>query len=246
MLKTEVLPERTRKLFEEIRYDPVLADFTLIGGTAISLLVGHRSSMDLDFCTFEQQLPVYKIDQFIQFLKNDGHQVFDATEPNKQAQFKINTGKNLADFARDYVIDGVKVTFFAYDAPNKTKAFLASQDAYRDLASFKIMSLKGLFTTKCLLPERRNKSRDLFDLWYLIDKEGFSVDDMFDVIESYSDSMMIDHTVYVLTGEDPVDDETDEGLDAVDVEMSLEALYVFFDKAISQYQQARSEKSFLD
>ncbi|WP_044408348.1 nucleotidyl transferase AbiEii/AbiGii toxin family protein [Thiomicrospira microaerophila] len=246
MLKTTALPDNTRHLFETIRFDPALTDFTLIGGTAMSLLVGHRSSMDLDLCTFEARLPSYKINHFIQSLKNAGHQVFDATEPNKKAQFKINSGKNLDDYARDYVIDGVKVTFFAYEAPNKTRAFLASQDAYTDLASFKVMSLKGLFATKSLVLEKRSKSRDLFDLWYLIDKVGFSIDEMFEIIECYGDSGLIDQSIYVLTGEAPIDEETDEGLEAVEVEMRLEALYGFFEEAISKYQQVKSEESFLN
>jgi len=176
MLKVESLPENTKNLFEKIRYHPELSALTLVGGTAIALLVAHRSSMDLDFCTFEDRLPSYQINRFIQSLKNDEHQVFDATAPNQKAQFKINTGKTLDDYARDYVIDGVKVTFFAYDADKKTKVFLASQASFCDLAAFKMMTLKGLFAMKSLLPERRNKSRDLYDLWYLIHKEGFSIE----------------------------------------------------------------------
>jgi len=245
MLKTTALPDNTRHLFEKIRFNPALTDFTLVGGTAMSLQVGHRSSMDLDFCTFDEQLPSYKVNHFIQSLKDAGHQVFDATEPNQKAQFKINSGKNLDDYARDYVVDGVKVTFFAYEAPNKTKAFLASQDVYTQLASFKVMSLKGLFATKSLVLEKRSKSRDLFDLWYLIDKVGFSIDDMFDIIECYSDSGLIDQSIYVLTGELPIDEKMDEGLDVVKVEMRLETLYVFFEEAISKYQQIKSEESFL-
>jgi hypothetical protein len=33
MLKTTALPDNTRHLFETIRFDPALTDFTLIGGT---------------------------------------------------------------------------------------------------------------------------------------------------------------------------------------------------------------------
>jgi len=245
MLKVESLPENTKNLFEKIRYHPELSALTLVGGTAIALLVAHRLSMDLDFCTFEDRLPSYQINRFIQSLKNDGHQVFDATAPNQKAQFKINSGKVLDDYARDYVIDGVKVTFFAYDADKKTKAFLASQASFCDLAAFKMMSLKGLFAMKSLLPERRSKSRDLYDLWYLIHKEGFSIEALFDIVESYSDSRMIDQTVYVLTGITPIDDKTDEGLDAVNVQMSLQGLYEFFQKEIATYQQLKSEVAFL-
>ncbi len=144
MLKIDALPNNTASLFRAIQFAPLLEGFTLIGGTAISLLVGHRLSMDLDFCTFSETLPSYKINQFIHTLKNQGHQVFDVTEPNAKAQFKINTGGNLDDYARDYVIDGVKVTFFAYNASQKTKDFLAKQSVLSESAAFKIMGLEGL------------------------------------------------------------------------------------------------------
>lgn len=243
MLKIDALPENTGRLFRLIQFDSMLDGLTLVGGTALSLLVGHRLSMDLDFCTFNETLPSYQINQFIQSLKNQGHQVFDATDPNKKASFKINTGKNLDDYARDYVVDGVKVTFFVYDGSMKTRQFLADQKGIEDCCAFKIMGLEGLFATKSLLPEKRSKSRDLYDLWYLINYEGFTVKEMFDIIESYSDSGIIDHTIYVLTGEFPIDENVDEGLGSVGLKMSLLELYAFFVEAISAYQQLESAKS---
>jgi predicted nucleotidyltransferase component of viral defense system len=242
MLKIDALPENTGRLFRLIQLDSALEGFTLVGGTAIALLVGHRLSMDLDFCTFDDTLPSYKINQFIQSLKNRGHQVFDTTEPNKKAQFKINTGKNLDDYARDYVVDGVKLTFFAFDADKKTKHFLANQNGLSDCSTFKIMGLEGLFATKSLLPEKRSKSRDLYDLWYLISHEGFTVSEMFEIIENYSASGIIDHTIYVLTGESPIDEEADEGLGSVGVKITLKELYAFFEEAVSKYQQSEAAK----
>ncbi len=244
MLNIDALPENTGRLFQAIQLDAALHAFTLVGGTAIALQMEHRLSMDLDFCAFTESLPSYQINQFIQTLKNRGHQVFDATEPNKKAQFKINTGRNLDDYARDYVVDGVKVTFFAYDAPLKTRAFLASQEVLTEFSSFKVMSLQGLFATKSLLLEKRAKSRDLFDLWYLIDKKGFSTEEMFDMIEAYGDSGLIDQSIYVLTGETPIDEQSDEGLSAVGVDKTLEQLYVFFEEEISRYQQRKAQEMF--
>ena len=48
---TEVMPPATAKIFEEIRKNPLLSPFILIGGTALSLHIGHRVSEDLDFIT---------------------------------------------------------------------------------------------------------------------------------------------------------------------------------------------------
>lgn len=129
------------------------------------------------------------------------------------------------------------MTFFAFDADKKTKQFLANQKVLDDCSSFKIMGLEGLFATKALLPEKRSKSRDLYDLWYLLSNEGFTVAKMFDTVEAYSVSGIIDHTIYVLTGESPIDEQADEGLGSVGVKVTPKELYAFFEEAISKYQQ---------
>ena len=49
MLHKETVADATLELLKRIIKDPVFADFTLVGGTALSLLIGHRISVDLDF-----------------------------------------------------------------------------------------------------------------------------------------------------------------------------------------------------
>jgi len=51
----EILPEPQRRLWPELRATP--REFTLYGGTAIALRLGHRASVDFDFFSFEPFVP---------------------------------------------------------------------------------------------------------------------------------------------------------------------------------------------
>jgi hypothetical protein len=57
-LKLEFMPEATQKNFARLKDDPRLAGFTLVGGTALALQIGHRVSEDLDFNLFGNKLPI--------------------------------------------------------------------------------------------------------------------------------------------------------------------------------------------
>lgn len=51
MLHTETVDSATLELIKKLQSDPVLNDFILVGGTALSLHLGHRISVDIDFFT---------------------------------------------------------------------------------------------------------------------------------------------------------------------------------------------------
>jgi Nucleotidyl transferase AbiEii toxin, Type IV TA system len=72
-LKLQFMPEATQKNFARLKDDPRLAGFTLVGGTALALQIGHRISEDLDFNIFGQKLPIKSIDalldEFVDFPK---------------------------------------------------------------------------------------------------------------------------------------------------------------------------------
>lgn len=48
MLHTKTVTRETLKLLKELMADPSLREFSLVGGTALSLYLGHRKSIDLD------------------------------------------------------------------------------------------------------------------------------------------------------------------------------------------------------
>lgn len=48
MLYTQTLERNTFELLKELMKDPCLSGFNLVGGTALALYLGHRTSIDLD------------------------------------------------------------------------------------------------------------------------------------------------------------------------------------------------------
>lgn len=53
MLRTETVPPATLELLKRLMEDERLNGFFLAGGTALSLQIGHRISIDLDFFTLD-------------------------------------------------------------------------------------------------------------------------------------------------------------------------------------------------
>ena len=68
MLHEEILTPETFKLLKRIMQDDTFKDFILVGGTAISLFLGHRKSIDLDLFTPEdfssRELEDYLSDEY--------------------------------------------------------------------------------------------------------------------------------------------------------------------------------------
>jgi hypothetical protein len=53
MLQTGTVAKSTLRLLKNLQAEPLLADTRLVGGTALSLQIGHRESEDLDLFTTE-------------------------------------------------------------------------------------------------------------------------------------------------------------------------------------------------
>jgi predicted nucleotidyltransferase component of viral defense system len=51
MLRTETVEDYTLELLKKLQSERFLDNFVLVGGTALSLQIGHRKSVDLDFFT---------------------------------------------------------------------------------------------------------------------------------------------------------------------------------------------------
>lgn len=51
MLRKETVSQSTLELLKTLMIDEQFKDFFLVGGTALSLQIGHRISIDLDFFT---------------------------------------------------------------------------------------------------------------------------------------------------------------------------------------------------
>ena len=98
MLHTQTVETGTFELLRSIMSDKIFSQFSLAGGTALSLLIGHRKSIDLDLFTVEE---------------------FNPTSLEKYLQRNYNfKGDYLDGFTLKGEINGVKVDFIRHDYPD--------------------------------------------------------------------------------------------------------------------------------
>ncbi len=241
MFKTHSLPPQTQAVFQALASNELATGFLLIGGTALALHVAHRLSNDLDFifCERDGKLPLMRIDALIRSLHKQGCKADLVIDSAQESSFRINTGERLADYARDYNIDGVKVTFFAANPNEQPKRFAFWQSCPRDLqkgCAFAVLSLDALKTAKTLVLQDRVRSRDLFDLMVLMRDHNFTIEAFFDTIERLADGTQDGEMErLILRGLIPLD-KRDEGLNAVGIGVSMNEIYAFFDSRLTDYE----------
>ncbi len=247
MLKLEFMPKATQKNFARLKDDPRLADFTLVGGTALALQIGHRISEDLDFNIFGQKLPVSAIDGVLDDLAASGATIESLITPEQKIKFKINTSENLDNYIQDYLVDGAKVTFHSRnesDRPKQQIEYLKSaQKLFVSNDGFNVLGVNGLFVMKSIVVYDRVKSRDIFDLMVLIRDSGYSLSDVFSAIEAYQPIRNRDpeHFKSVVIGVIPLD-KNDEGFASINLNVRVEDVYKYFKNLVNDYEISLTNK----
>jgi hypothetical protein len=242
VLKLDSLPERTRRVFDHLSANALIQDFTLIGGTALALQIGHRRSEDLDFWLPTERLNRSAISAAVRMAQQAGFQAQLVTPHDKIVFAKIN-GYDLLSFAQDYVIGGVKVTFFSR-ADAAFQHFNAFPRVPHPDTSFRVMDTDGLFAMKSYAIHQRVRSRDLFDLKTFIEN-GKTISDILQAGPTADPSCSIEYAKSVLIGDVPLDKE-DEGFDSIGVADKIDDIYSFFEAAVNDYEQAIAADTFSD
>lgn len=242
MLRLDALPEDTRRVFGYCRTHSALESLglALFGGTALSLLLGHRQSEDLDFFSFESSLPIDGISAFLTSCRKDNMEVHNILDTVRISQARIN-GIRLEDYIQEYQIDGVRVSFAAMTrGGDSRRTYFANAPMLSGTQSvFQIPTLQTLFESKALTLRDRVTSRDLFDLMVLIRDHGCTIEQLLDAI------VRIDHielsqasaVLEILLGHVPVDAD-DPGFYSIRLNASLDGIYAFFKTQIDAYEQA--------
>lgn len=180
--RVEILPPATRRVFDAISDvgGTELEAFTLVGGTAVALHLGHRLSFDLDFATESRLLPRNAIRTIIARLQGAGLPAVRHKSPaeNTARDEFIDAGQDIDDFQQNFVVDGVKVTFFSPD----DQVSLSASHEHRHL---RVASLATLSTMKALLLQYRSSARDVVDLFCLMKAGEFSRDSAVRAYEDY-------------------------------------------------------------
>lgn len=171
----EKLPRDTRRIWERLRQEPLLNGFILIGGTALTLRIGHRISEDLDFACLGRLLPKQRISLLVQRLRTEGIALESHQDVAAEQDF-IKAGLLLEDHQQNHIVrlpDGgaVKVSFVRLD--NGVTALLSGSID----SPLRVATIDEIFKTKAVVCAERSKSRDWFDLHTLMTRYGFDAED---------------------------------------------------------------------
>lgn len=143
----ENIPETTAKVLRILANENFIRNFTLVGGTALSLQLGHRQSEDLDFIYDGEKIQTLS-------LKRNIAKLFP-----KYKIIREETGYQV-----DFLIQEVKVTFFSSGAvlvPFPVKDYSFIHDRLR-IATVDIIAVLKMATIA-----QRCTIRDYYDLYYI-------------------------------------------------------------------------------
>ena len=148
MLHLESIEPATLVLLRELQQLPVLSDTRLVGGTALALQLGHRTSIDLDiFGTWDYR-------ENLQLL-------FDGIGKTEKLSWNPNGRMQF------FLVDGVKVDCVSYeryawlDPPIEEEGVRLA--GIRDIAAMKINAITN-----------RGTRKDFVDLALLMDNHDFN------------------------------------------------------------------------
>ncbi|MFP4663450.1 MAG: nucleotidyl transferase AbiEii/AbiGii toxin family protein [Bacteroidales bacterium] len=153
-----LIPETKDVLINLSKLD-LITDYTFVGGSALAVLLQHRLSEDLDFFTWKADLSPIQI-----------------TETLKKSSFTNITPVELSNTQADFIIDNVKVSFFANDWDIlKSRKRLINNLHIASLETLVVMKINTLFM--------RARYRDYYDL-YILHKNVFSLEKMYELAKS--------------------------------------------------------------
>jgi predicted nucleotidyltransferase component of viral defense system len=178
-----LLPE-TEEVLKNIAGLGIVSDFTFVGGSALSIYLSHRFSEDIDLFTWNKTLDIEQINAA---LKNAGF-----------GQIKTI---NLSPTQADFIVDGVKLTFFANGWEElKQRRHLTGSLFIATLETIAVMKANTLFM--------RAKFRDYYDL-YVLNKEGyFTVAMLYEMTAKKMNNLSIALFQRALTFTDDIEDES--------------------------------------
>jgi len=215
-------------LIQDVQEFEFTNDIYFIGGTALELHINHRASFDIDLATVDRKLSRENINDLVLFLQGKGRQVEDILSISDLHDSE-NEGFDLRDFQQDFSVDMIKLTVFTYGDNDLQRSILIDDDS-TNCGKIKMATVNAIFKLKCLVLIDRHKSRDVFDLYYLVTQKQYSVADIFQTIGRYKpDSSLQIAKVRLSTADFPL---TDEGYDENDAGVTKKEIADFFNEEI--------------
>jgi len=181
MLHYKTVYSETLELLKELSASPELSDFFLVGGTAVSLHVGHRISVDLDF-----------------FSQKDINT--DSLKLLLSSRYSIHntiTDVNTLSCIIKYKGTSIKVEFISY-----------KYDLLRPVVNIdgiNLLELDDLIPMKLSAISGRGAKKDFYDIFFLFEK--YSIVQMLELYSQKYKSENVFHLIKSLTYFDIADQD---------------------------------------
>jgi len=146
MLYTQTVEAGTLDLIKRLMADSELQDFFVVGGTALSLLIGHRISIDVDLFTETD----FNADSLRRYLEQN-HRMTDA--------------KTISNGVFGF-IDNIKIDIIAHKYPLIKPLQLIDGiriSSLEDIGAMKLNAIAG----------SGNRLKDFVDMYYLLEHRPF-------------------------------------------------------------------------
>ena len=155
MLHRETVEPRLFELTQQLCQQPLLDGFVLVGGTALSLQLGHRQSIDIDLFSAE----AFDVEEIVQFLQKH----FDYFN---QMRFKNSLLGNIGNIKLDIISHQYAWLYPSIDTESIRMAGL------EDIVAMKLNAIMG----------NGSRLKDYVDIAYLSSR--FSLQQMLDFFET--------------------------------------------------------------
>ena len=183
MLHTQTVEPKTLSLLKKLMSMPQLNDFCLVGGTALSLKLGHRISIDLD--------------------------LFQTTEIEAERLIKLLQ----QEFESDFEYENLKINYAVFCKINKVKVDLVQYshpliDTVEVIDGIRMYSNKDIAAMKINAILGRGVKKDFWDLFELL--KLYSLNDIINFYnQKYPNQQLLISIPNALTYFEDADDSPD-------------------------------------
>ncbi len=174
----EALDDKQKKIFPKLKN---FNDFYLAGGTALTLQIGHRISVDFDLFS-EKEIPK----EFATKVKR----IFSA----EKTSISVNNSDEFTVFVNE-----TKISFLRYPFPVLFD--------FIDFEGVKLLSVKEIAATKAYSIGRRGTYKDYVDLYFTFYERHSSLNKILKISEKkfgneFNDRLFLEQLVYLEDIED--------------------------------------------
>lgn len=206
--------KKTEELIDILSTKPSIKNYVLVGGSALSYWLKHRYSEDIDLFTGDNILKLRQIDNLIMDIRD---------------KYKVDLVLEEDSIQRDYLINGVKVTFCSsnFDFLRKKE----NKILYKN--NFYIAKKEILYAMKAYTIGRRCKLRDYYDLMLIIKNIGLKK--LIDITKDYYNGLF--NKKLFLTQLADIDNIKEDYLPAhlINNKISKKEISIFLDTVINTY-----------